>query len=150
MKYRVLLHKSEDGYTAVCPRFPVCNSQGPTAEDALENVRWAIHDFLTVREGLRWHDVLDSGDIKTVDVEVDAQKEIALQYRIQMIKHSEGYAVSCPMLPGCYSQGDTAEEALSNIQIAIREWLVLAQEILLLGEPDIEIIEVGDEDEVAV
>ncbi len=30
-----------------------------------------------------------------------------------------GYIVSCPSLPGCYSQGDTIEEALSNIKEAI-------------------------------
>ena len=26
-----------------------------------------------------------------------------------------GYVVTCPSLPGCYSQGDTIEEALANI-----------------------------------
>lgn len=31
----------------------------------------------------------------------------------------EGYIVSCPALPGCHSQGDTAEEALVNIKEAI-------------------------------
>ncbi|MCR3884779.1 type II toxin-antitoxin system HicB family antitoxin [Methanotrichaceae archaeon M04Ac] len=30
-----------------------------------------------------------------------------------------GYIVSCPALPGCHSQGDTAEEALDNIKEAI-------------------------------
>ena len=30
-----------------------------------------------------------------------------------------GYVVSCPSLPGCYSQGDTIEEALKNIEEAI-------------------------------
>jgi len=30
-----------------------------------------------------------------------------------------GYIVSCPALPGCHSQGDTAEEALENIKEAI-------------------------------
>ncbi len=148
MEYPVLLHKTDSGYTAVCPRFPACNAQGATADEALENVRDAIIDFTTVREGLRWHDVLDSDDI--TEVEVEQQKEIVLQYRIRMIKHSDGFSVSCPMLPGCHSQGDTMDEALANIQIAIREWLVSAQEILLLGEPDVEVVEVGDEDEVAV
>lgn len=31
-----------------------------------------------------------------------------------------GYVVSCPILPGCYSQGDTLEEALNNIREAIQ------------------------------
>ena len=30
-----------------------------------------------------------------------------------------GYVVSCPSLPGCYSQGNTVEEALENIKEAI-------------------------------
>ena len=60
--------------------------------------------------------------------------------------HSEGYVVFCPMLPGCNSQGGSMEEALDNIQIAIREWLIVAQEILLLGKPDIEFIEVAEDD----
>jgi predicted RNase H-like HicB family nuclease len=30
-----------------------------------------------------------------------------------------GYVVSCPALPGCYSQGDTIGEALENIKEAI-------------------------------
>jgi len=31
-----------------------------------------------------------------------------------------GYIVSCPSLPGCFSQGDTADEALENIKEAIQ------------------------------
>ena len=30
-----------------------------------------------------------------------------------------GYVVSCPALPGCYTQGDTIGEALENIKEAI-------------------------------
>ena len=33
---------------------------------------------------------------------------------------SEGYFVSCPALQGCYSQGDSYEEAIENIKDAIR------------------------------
>lgn len=31
-----------------------------------------------------------------------------------------GYYVSCPALQGCYSQGNTYEEAIANIKDAIR------------------------------
>jgi predicted RNase H-like HicB family nuclease len=31
-----------------------------------------------------------------------------------------GYVISCPALPGCYSQGDTIDEALENIKEAIQ------------------------------
>ena len=30
-----------------------------------------------------------------------------------------GYVVTCPALPGCYSQGDSVDEALRNIKEAI-------------------------------
>lgn len=31
----------------------------------------------------------------------------------------KGYWVSCPVISGCYSQGDTIDEALKNIREAI-------------------------------
>lgn len=34
-----------------------------------------------------------------------------------------GFVVSCPALPGCYSQGDTVKEALGNIKEAIQACL---------------------------
>ena len=43
-------------------------------------------------------------------------------YRFSIIieKDEEGYFASCPELQGCYSQGDTYEEAIENIKDAIR------------------------------
>jgi predicted RNase H-like HicB family nuclease len=33
---------------------------------------------------------------------------------------ADGYFVPCPSLQGCYSQGDTYEQAIENIKDAIR------------------------------
>jgi predicted RNase H-like HicB family nuclease len=49
-------------------------------------------------------------------------------YRVVMIESDEGFAVSCPALPGCHSQGNTREEALANIREAIQLWLEVAEE----------------------
>ncbi|MFO0701497.1 MAG: type II toxin-antitoxin system HicB family antitoxin [Nitrospira sp.] len=46
-----------------------------------------------------------------------------MKYRIALHKSEEGFAVSVPGLPGCWSQGVTEQEALQNIQDAIREYL---------------------------
>lgn len=46
-----------------------------------------------------------------------------MKYRVVIQKTEEGYSVSCPGLPGCWSQGDTETEALENIQDAIQEYL---------------------------
>ncbi|MBE0517439.1 MAG: type II toxin-antitoxin system HicB family antitoxin [Methanophagales archaeon] len=35
-------------------------------------------------------------------------------------KDEKGYFVYCPALQGCYTQGDTYEEALENIKDAVR------------------------------
>lgn len=46
-----------------------------------------------------------------------------MKYRVVLHPSEEGYAVSCPGLPGCWSQGATEAEALANIESAIREYL---------------------------
>ena len=39
-----------------------------------------------------------------------------------------GYVVSCPSIPGCYSQGEMVDEALANIKEAIELCLEVMQE----------------------
>ena len=46
-----------------------------------------------------------------------------MKFRIAIYPSDEGFAVSVPSLPGCWSQGETEEEALSNIAVAICEYL---------------------------
>ena len=46
-----------------------------------------------------------------------------MKYKVALKKSKEGYSVSCPGLPGCWSQGKTEQEALENIRFAIREYL---------------------------
>ena len=44
-----------------------------------------------------------------------------MKYLVKLIKEEDGsYSVLVPSLPGCYSQGDTREEALENIKEAIK------------------------------
>lgn len=50
-------------------------------------------------------------------------------YRVVLQKSEEGFSVSCPGLPGCWSQGSTEEEALENIRTAIREYVEAAEEL---------------------
>ena len=53
-----------------------------------------------------------------------------MKYRVKLEKTGEGYAVSCPGLPGCWSQGATEEEALENIKDAIKTYLATVEELL--------------------
>lgn len=46
-----------------------------------------------------------------------------MSYKVRLTKTDEGFSLACPSLPGCWSQGQTEEEALANIQDAIRDYL---------------------------
>lgn len=48
-----------------------------------------------------------------------------MSYRVNVVfsKDENGYYVSSPDLPRCYSQGDTYEEARANIQEAVELYL---------------------------
>ena len=56
--------------------------------------------------------------------------ESQMKYKIAIQETEEGFSVSVPGLPGCWSQGVTEEEALENIQDAIREYLAARDELL--------------------
>ena len=49
-----------------------------------------------------------------------------MKYKIALHRSDEGYSVSVPVLPGCRSQGATEDEAIANIETAIREYLEVA------------------------
>ena len=46
-----------------------------------------------------------------------------MTYKVVLQKNEDGYAVHCPALRGCWSQGATEAEALENIRAAIEEYL---------------------------
>ena len=64
-----------------------------------------------------------------------------MHYRIALHHSAEGYAVSVPGLPGCWSEGATEIEALNNIKVAISEYMEVVNE-MLRGE-DVREIEVA-------
>ena len=53
-----------------------------------------------------------------------------MRYRIALHQSEEGFSVSVPGLPGCWSQGTTEQEAIENIKDAIREYLAVVEEQL--------------------
>ena len=52
-----------------------------------------------------------------------------MKYRVSLKKTEEGYAVWVPGLPGCWSQGQTQDEALENIKDAIEAYLGTVEEL---------------------
>ena len=64
-----------------------------------------------------------------------------MTYPVALRKTDEGYSVSCPSLPGCWSQGATEQEALDNIRSAIEEYLAAREEIF--ADADVRQVEVA-------
>ena len=46
MKYHVTLVESEEGFAVWCDDLPGCCSQGTTRQEAVENIRIAIREYL--------------------------------------------------------------------------------------------------------
>ncbi|MEX0704634.1 MAG: type II toxin-antitoxin system HicB family antitoxin [Planctomycetales bacterium] len=46
-----------------------------------------------------------------------------MKFKVVLYSSDEGFAVCAPSLPGCWSQGETENEAMANIAVAIREYL---------------------------
>jgi len=63
MIYPVVLKQTEEGFSVSCPGLPGCWSQGATEDEALENVRDAIREYLAAR-----FDLFKHGDIREVEV----------------------------------------------------------------------------------
>jgi predicted RNase H-like HicB family nuclease len=49
-------------------------------------------------------------------------------------KETGWYVATCPLLPGCVSQGKTREEAIENIREAAEGWLEVFHERVESGE----------------
>jgi predicted RNase H-like HicB family nuclease len=64
----------------------------------------------------------------------------AMRYKISLEKSDEGVSASVLGLPGCHSQGATEQEAITNIETAIREYLEVQKE--LWAERDVRELEV--------
>jgi predicted RNase H-like HicB family nuclease len=53
-----------------------------------------------------------------------------MRYRVILQESEEGFAVSVPGLPGCFSQGATEVDALENIKAAIVEYLAVVEDLV--------------------
>jgi predicted RNase H-like HicB family nuclease len=67
---------------------------------------------------------------------------VSMKYKVVLRQTDEGYSVSCPGLPGCWSQGKTEAEAIGNIRDAIAEYQA-AVAGTLVGE-NVREVEVAD------
>lgn len=51
-----------------------------------------------------------------------------MKYKVVLLRSEEGVAASVLGLPGCWSQGNTDQEALESIRSAIQDYLAVVNE----------------------
>ena len=47
MTYKIVLHRSEEGYSVWIPGLPGCCSQGETEAEAIDNIKVAAEEYLS-------------------------------------------------------------------------------------------------------
>jgi predicted RNase H-like HicB family nuclease len=50
MQYKVELIRTPEGFTVGCPELPGCWSEGATEEEALQNIKDAIREYVLAQE----------------------------------------------------------------------------------------------------
>jgi predicted RNase H-like HicB family nuclease len=61
VRYTVSLKKTEEGFSIWVPGLPGCWSQGATEEQALDNIRDAIREYLSAA-----HELASEGEVREV------------------------------------------------------------------------------------
>ena len=64
MTYPIALRKTDEGFSVSCPELPGCCSQGATEQEALENIRSAIEEYLEARREM----VFSDPEIRRVEI----------------------------------------------------------------------------------
>lgn len=65
MRYKVVLHGSEEGYSVWIPGLPGCCSQGETEAEAIANIKIAAQEYLSAVEEL-----FEGGEVREIEVVV--------------------------------------------------------------------------------
>jgi predicted RNase H-like HicB family nuclease len=64
---------------------------------------------------------------------LEVSKEMAAKYRYEIIIYwsdeDQAFIAEIPELPGCAADGATYQQAISNAEVAIQEWIETAQEL---------------------
>ena len=63
MKYKIVIDKTDEGYSVHCPGLPGCWSQGNTEPEAIENIKDAIQEYLQAI-----NDSLKNANVREVDI----------------------------------------------------------------------------------
>ena len=65
IRYKIALHRSDEGVAVSVPGLPGCWSQGKDEDEAIENIRDAIQAYLSVAD-----EQLEGAEVREIDVAI--------------------------------------------------------------------------------
>jgi len=65
IRYKIALHRSDEGVAVSVPGLPGCWSQGKDEDEAIENIRDAIQAYLSVAD-----DQLEGAEVREIEVAI--------------------------------------------------------------------------------
>ena len=118
-------------FAATSARSPGCHGLAPNpCETAATHGLGAIPWHLGACGAMATQDSSRGGVPRRLPELFSMREARMKRYKVILHRTDEGISVSVPGLPGCWSEGDTEEEALENIQDAIQEYLAALEDQL--------------------
>jgi len=65
VRYKIALHRSDEGVAVSVPGLPGCWSQGKNEDEAIENIRDAIQAYLSVAD-----EQLEGAEVREIEVAI--------------------------------------------------------------------------------
>lgn len=117
-EFTLNIKRDGDWFVGQCAEVPEANGQGRTLQSCTRSLALAIAQILDEQHP-------PTHTSATVEVSVGNRPR---SFNVELTHSWEGVSIGCPALPGCFSEGDDATEALENIHDAISDYLEVSQE----------------------
>lgn len=67
---KIVLRRSDEGYSVSVPSLPGCWSQGNTEAEAIDNIKTAVQEYLSVKDDLDGNDLMEGAEVREIRVAV--------------------------------------------------------------------------------
>ncbi len=67
---KIVLIRSDEGYSVSVPGLPGCHSQGSTEAEAIDNIKVAVQEYLDVKSDLEEKDLAEGAEVREIELAV--------------------------------------------------------------------------------
>ena len=70
MRYTIVLYRSDEGYSVSIPSLPGCCSQGSTKTEAIDNIKDAAQEYLSVAKEVAIGNLPEGAEVHEIELTV--------------------------------------------------------------------------------